>query len=218
MAEKKSKKKLEEEEEDGVNAESFQEFIRQARYRHFWWVNHVLPSPELPLSPQQPLVSDTQMWTTLVPKGGDVLQAWPLRISASCVAVAMASVIKTLLCGVWAAALDSLQSTQAWEDQAHLRNGKLETCSVYRGQICSWPTDAVEMTNLYPHRVGWGICCFSTLWGSRPIYIKQNKFFMLRVDLEKPKNLYVQLCFDVSQPHHFSHWHCISKGRDNKNT
>lgn len=30
MAEKKSKKKLEEEEEDGVNAESFQEFIRQA--------------------------------------------------------------------------------------------------------------------------------------------------------------------------------------------
>lgn len=33
MAEKKSKKKLEEEEEDGVNAESFQEFIRQARYR-----------------------------------------------------------------------------------------------------------------------------------------------------------------------------------------
>lgn len=32
MAEKKSKKKLEEEEEDGVNAESFQEFIRQARY------------------------------------------------------------------------------------------------------------------------------------------------------------------------------------------
>jgi tubulin polyglutamylase TTLL5 len=31
MAEKKSKKKLEEEEEDGVNSESFQEFIRQAR-------------------------------------------------------------------------------------------------------------------------------------------------------------------------------------------
>lgn len=32
MAEKRSKKKLEEEEEDGVNPESFQKFIRQARY------------------------------------------------------------------------------------------------------------------------------------------------------------------------------------------
>lgn len=31
MAEKKSKKKLEEEEEDGVNTENFQEFIRRAR-------------------------------------------------------------------------------------------------------------------------------------------------------------------------------------------
>lgn len=31
MAEKKSKKKLEEEDEDGVNAENFQEFIKQAR-------------------------------------------------------------------------------------------------------------------------------------------------------------------------------------------
>jgi tubulin polyglutamylase TTLL5 len=31
MAEKKSKKKVEEEEEDGVNMENFQEFIRQAR-------------------------------------------------------------------------------------------------------------------------------------------------------------------------------------------
>lgn len=35
MAEKKSKKKLEEEEEDGVNMENFQEFIRQARYKTF---------------------------------------------------------------------------------------------------------------------------------------------------------------------------------------
>lgn len=61
MAEKKSKKKLEEEEEDGVNAESFQEFIRQARYRSLLMSNHVLPSPELPLNPQQPLVSHTQM-------------------------------------------------------------------------------------------------------------------------------------------------------------
>ena len=31
MAEKKSKKKLEEEEEDGVNVENFQKFITQAR-------------------------------------------------------------------------------------------------------------------------------------------------------------------------------------------
>lgn len=31
MAEKKLKKKLDEEEEDGVNTENFQEFIRQAR-------------------------------------------------------------------------------------------------------------------------------------------------------------------------------------------
>lgn len=31
MAEKKSKKKLEDDDEDGVNAENFQEFMRQAR-------------------------------------------------------------------------------------------------------------------------------------------------------------------------------------------
>lgn len=55
MAEKKSKKKLEEEEEDGVNAESFQDFIRQARYRALLIDSHVLPSPELPTeSPTAP--------------------------------------------------------------------------------------------------------------------------------------------------------------------
>jgi hypothetical protein len=45
-------------------------------------------------------------------EGGRVSQAGPFHISASFVDVVMASVIKTLLLGVWAVVLDSFQSTQ----------------------------------------------------------------------------------------------------------
>lgn len=85
MADKKSKKKLEEEEEDGVNSENFQDFIRQARQKTFF-TNKLVPYSlfhTAPLNSQYSLVSNIDVSTITYKKRKRVSQSLCLHISAN---------------------------------------------------------------------------------------------------------------------------------------
>lgn len=145
MAEKKSKKKLEEEEEDGVNAESFQDFIRQARYRALLMDSHVLPSPELPTgSPAAPCFCSVDGNKLSPQRREHFLGLASPYLSQLCCCCHDFSYQNTAAgCLGWSSRRPSAHSPESVRAPG---KGKVEASSVCWVQIYSRPTDAVETT------------------------------------------------------------------------